>query len=72
MVLFPLLGITWLFGLLVFATHDVTIQYLFALSNSLQVHLIILFTLNRNLNRATRVEGDAGMSSGTRLLHSTK
>ena len=44
MVLFPLLGITWLFGLLVFATHDITIQYLFAFSNSLQVHLIISFT----------------------------
>lgn len=59
-VLFPLLGITWLFGLLVFATHDVTIQYLFALSNSLQVHLIISFTLNKNLNRATRLESGAG------------
>ncbi|KAM7445445.1 hypothetical protein ABFA07_006051 [Porites harrisoni] len=41
-VLFPLLGITWLFGLLVFATHDVTIQYLFALSNSLQGFFIFL------------------------------
>lgn len=36
-VLFPLLGITWLFGLLVFATQNVVFQYLFALSNTMQV-----------------------------------
>lgn len=41
-VLFPLLGVTWLFGLLVFATHSVAFQYLFALSNTMQGFFIFL------------------------------
>lgn len=36
-VLFPLLGVTWLFGLLVFATQNVVFQYLFSLFNTMQV-----------------------------------
>jgi hypothetical protein len=36
-VLFPLLGITWIFGLLLFATQEIMFQYLFAVFNSLQV-----------------------------------
>lgn len=36
-VLFPLLGITWVFGVLVFATKNVVFQYIFTVSNSLQV-----------------------------------
>lgn len=41
-VLIPLLGVTWLFGLLVFATHSVEFQYLFALSNTMQGFFIFL------------------------------
>ncbi|KAL9984194.1 hypothetical protein ACROYT_G006465 [Oculina patagonica] len=41
-VLFPLLGITWLFGLLVFATQNVVFQYLFALFNTMQGFFIFL------------------------------
>jgi len=41
-VLFPLLGVTWLFGLLVFATHNVVFQYLFALFNTMQGFFIFL------------------------------
>jgi len=42
-VLFPLLGVTWLFGLLVFATQNVVFQYLFALFNTMQGFFIFLF-----------------------------
>lgn len=42
-VLFPLLGITWLFGLLVFATQNVVFQYLFSLFNTMQGFFIFLF-----------------------------
>lgn len=41
-VLFPLLGVTWVFGLLVFATHSIVFQYLFALFNTMQGFFIFL------------------------------
>lgn len=36
-VLLPLLGITWLFGILTFNSDTLAFQYLFAIFNSLQV-----------------------------------
>lgn len=35
-VLFPILGLTWVFGLLVFNRDSVLFKYLFAIFNSLQ------------------------------------
>ena len=40
-VLFPLLGITWLFGLLSIAQAGVVPQYIFTVLNSVQVRLQI-------------------------------
>ena len=37
-VLLPLLGITWIFGVLTFNSETVAFQYLFATFNSLQVN----------------------------------
>ncbi|KAJ7330241.1 hypothetical protein OS493_022765 [Desmophyllum pertusum] len=56
-VLFPLLGVTWLFGLLVFATHNVVFQYLFALFNTMQgffifvLHCLFNSEIRKNFKR---------------------
>ena len=42
-ILLPLLGLTWLFGLLVFNRDTIVFKYLFAISNSLQGMMIFLF-----------------------------
>lgn len=47
-VLFPLLGITWLFGLLSMARAGVVSQYVFTVLNSLQGLLIFVFHCARN------------------------
>lgn len=38
-VLLPLLGITWIFGVLTFNSEMLAFQYLFAIFNSLQVRI---------------------------------
>lgn len=47
-VLFPLLGVTWLFGLLSMINSSVTSQYIFTLLNSLQGLMIFIFHCARN------------------------
>ena len=42
-VILPLLGITWLFGLLSFNSSTVVFKYLFAITNSLQGLMIFIF-----------------------------
>ena len=42
-VVLPLLGITWLFGLLSFNSQTIAFQYIFAICNSLQGLLIFIF-----------------------------
>lgn len=42
-VLFPLLGVTWLFGILALDRNTIAFQYLFALCNSLQGFFIFVF-----------------------------
>jgi len=52
-VLLPLLGITWLFGILTFNSDTLAFQYLFAIFNSLQGFFIFLFhcLLNSEVRR---------------------
>ena len=42
-VLLPLLGLTWVFGLLVFNRDTIVFKYLFAICNSLQGVMIFVF-----------------------------
>lgn len=42
-VILPLLGITWVFGLLTFSSSTVAFQYIFAIANSLQGLMIFIF-----------------------------
>ena len=42
-VILPLLGITWLFGLLSFSASTVAFKYIFAIANSLQGLMIFIF-----------------------------
>ena len=42
-VILPLLGITWLFGLLSFSSSTVAFKYIFAIFNSLQGLMIFIF-----------------------------
>ena len=42
-VILPLLGITWLFGLLAFNSAAVAFKYIFAIANSLQGLMIFIF-----------------------------
>lgn len=53
-VLLPLLGITWLFGVLTFNSDTLAFQYLFAIFNSIQGFFIFLFhcLLNSEVRRA--------------------
>ncbi len=50
-VLLPLLGLTWVFGLLVFNRDTIVFKYLFAICNSLQGVMIFVFhvLLNRKV-----------------------
>ncbi|KAK3699584.1 hypothetical protein QZH41_014288 [Actinostola sp. cb2023] len=48
LVLFPLLGITWLFGVLTMSEVGVAAQYIFTILNSTQGFLIFLLNCVRN------------------------
>ena len=52
-VILPLLGITWLFGLLTFSSSTVAFKYMFAIFNSLQGLMIFIFhcLLNKQVRR---------------------
>ena len=47
MVLLPLLGITWTFGLLAVNDELIVFQYLFAIFNSLQVGEVFYVSLSK-------------------------
>ena len=51
-VLFPLLGITWLFGLLSMARAGVVSQYVFTVLNSIQVRKYIMCTYFRTSEKS--------------------
>ena len=42
-VILPLLGITWLFGLLSFSSDTIAFKYIFAIFNSLQGLMVLVF-----------------------------
>lgn len=48
MVILPLLGLTWLFGLLGFSPGTIAFKYIFAVLNSLQGLAIFIFHCARN------------------------
>ena len=52
-VILPLLGITWLFGLLSFNSDTIIFKYIFTIFNSLQGLMIFLFhcLLNRQVRK---------------------
>jgi hypothetical protein len=52
-ILLPLLGLTWVFGLLVFNRDTIVFKYLFAICNSLQGMMIFVFHVL--INRKVRL-----------------
>ena len=52
-VLLPLLGITWLFGILSFSSESIAFKYIFTIFNSLQGLMIFIF--HCVLNKQVRV-----------------
>ncbi|KAL9980409.1 hypothetical protein ACROYT_G008997 [Oculina patagonica] len=55
-VILPLLGITWLFGLLSFSSSMIAFKYIFAIANSLQGLMIFIFhcLLNKQIKDAIK------------------
>ncbi|XP_068681245.1 adhesion G protein-coupled receptor L4-like isoform X1 [Montipora foliosa] len=55
-VILPLLGITWLFGLLAFNSATIAFKYIFAIANSLQGLMIFIFhcLLNKQIKDAIK------------------
>ncbi|XP_068678794.1 uncharacterized protein [Montipora foliosa] len=55
-VILPLLGITWLFGLLSFNSATIAFKYIFVIANSLQGLMIFIFhcLLNKQINDAIK------------------
>ncbi|XP_074635576.1 uncharacterized protein LOC141893971 isoform X3 [Acropora palmata] len=55
-VVLPLLGITWLFGLLAFSSETIAFKYIFAIANSLQGLAIFIFhcLLNKQIKDAIK------------------
>ena len=53
MVILPLLGLTWLFGLLGFSSDTIVFKYMFAILNSLQGLMIFIFhcALNKEVRK---------------------
>ena len=52
-VLFPVLGLSWSFGVLTMVTDEIVFNYIFAVLNSLQGFLIFIF--HCVLNKQVRV-----------------
>jgi len=65
-VILPLLGITWVFGLLSFSSSTVAFQYIFAIANSLQGLMIFIFhcLLNKQIQDAIKRRREKGSSGG--------
>ncbi|XP_032234741.2 adhesion G-protein coupled receptor D1 isoform X2 [Nematostella vectensis] len=72
-VLLPLLGLTWLFGVLALGEGAIIMQYLFALSNSLQGFFIFILhcALNSEVRRALARMREVWFSRHGNLLAST-
>ncbi|CAB3980610.1 adhesion G- coupled receptor D1-like [Paramuricea clavata] len=60
-ILLPLLGLTWVFGLLVFNRDTIVFKYLFAICNSLQGMMIFVFhvLINKKIHEAISREKKA-------------
>ena len=58
-VIFPILGLTWVFGLMTFNRETLFFRYLFAVFNSAQGMLIFLFhcACNKQVRAPTTSEG---------------
>ena len=57
-VILPLLGITWLFGLLAFNSATIAFKYIFAIANSLQGFMIFIFhcLLNKQVRTSKKLK----------------
>ena len=55
MIILPLLGVTWLFGILTMTSVSLVFNYIFAILNSLQGFLIFVFhcVLNKQVSGIT-------------------
>ncbi|XP_022779945.1 adhesion G protein-coupled receptor L4-like [Stylophora pistillata] len=72
-VLLPLLGVTWLFGILALDRNTIVFQYLFALCNSLQGFLIFVFhcLLNSEIRKVMQRKKEIWSSRRTTFFPST-
>ena len=59
-VIFPILGLTWVFGLMTFNKETLFFRYLFAVFNSAQGLLIFLFNcvFNKKVSSASTIEAN--------------
>ncbi|CAH3016664.1 unnamed protein product, partial [Porites evermanni] len=73
-VILPLLGITWLFGLLSFSSSTVAFKYMFAIFNSLQGLMIFIFhcLLNKQIKDAIKRRRDKSSSGVVSSTNKTK
>ena len=69
-VVLPLLGITWLFGLLAFSSETIAFKYIFAIANSLQGLAIFIFhcLLNKQVRKWRNFLGCRSLRSGQLLF----
>ncbi|XP_067039054.1 adhesion G protein-coupled receptor L4-like [Acropora muricata] len=69
-VLFPLLGITWIFGVLALGSQTIVFQYLFALCNSSQGLFIFIFhcLCNSEIRRAFQRKREIWSNRKTSLI----
>lgn len=58
-VLLPLLGLTWVFGIMAINKNTIAFQYLFAILNSLQVRRCIFFSSFELIRLTLRKVGTA-------------
>ena len=72
-VVLPLLGITWLFGLLAFSSETIAFKYIFAIANSLQGLAIFIFhcLLNKQVRKWRNFLGCRSLRSGQLLFPSS-
>ncbi|XP_078361558.1 adhesion G protein-coupled receptor B2-like [Oculina patagonica] len=73
-VILPLLGITWLFGLLSFSSSTIVFKYIFAIANSLQGLMIFIFhcLLNKQIKDAIKRRQGKSSTAGTSTTPKTK
>jgi len=70
LILMPLLGITWIFGVLTFHSNLIVFQYIFAITNSLQgfvltlLHCLLNGDVRKALKRKAEVWGNSSSIGG--------